>query len=51
MGSFGGYYFGDKKKFSKKELEKRAKRLAQRQPIEFKLPELIKGKREKSERS
>lgn len=42
MGSYGGFYFGEKRKLSKKELEKRAKKLAQNQPAEIKLPEIIK---------
>lgn len=42
MGSFGGYYFGDRRKLSKKKLEKKAQKLSQKQPIEFKLPELVK---------
>lgn len=44
MGSFGGFYFGDKRKLSKKELEKKAKKLSGKQSTEFKLPEIVKKK-------
>lgn len=44
MGGFGGFYFGEKRKLSKKQLEKKAKHLALKQPTEFRLPEIIKKK-------
>lgn len=42
MGRFDGYYKGDKKKLSKKELEKRTKKLTSQASYTFKLPEIIK---------
>lgn len=44
MGKFGGYYFGEKKKPSKKILGKRSKKLQVKYSVSFKLPELIKKK-------
>lgn len=46
MGRFDGYYKGDKKKLSKKELEKRAKKFSSQTSYVLNLPEVIK-KREK----
>jgi len=42
MGRFDGYYKGDKKKLSKKDLEKKAKRLASQSPFIITPPEIIK---------
>jgi len=42
MGRFDGYYKGDKKKLSKKELEKKTKKLTSQTPYTFKPPEIIK---------
>lgn len=44
MGGYGGFFFGEKRKLSKKELEKKSKKLAEKQPAEMKLPEIIKRK-------
>lgn len=44
MGDHGGFYFGEKKKLSKKQAEAKAKKFAQKQPTEFRLPEIIKKK-------
>jgi len=42
MGRFDGYYKGDKKKLSKKELEKKAKKLGVQVSSSVSLPEIIK---------
>lgn len=45
MGKFGGFYFGEKKKLKKQNLEKRAKRATQESPTTFRLPEIVGKKR------
>lgn len=45
MGSFGGFYKGEKKKVSKEEMAKRAKKI-QIQNSSFKLPELVGRKKD-----
>lgn len=50
MGSFGGYYFGERKKPKKQELEEKARRLSLQKP--FVLPKVeIVGKKGKSGKS
>lgn len=44
MAGYGGFYFGEKKKVSKKQLEKKTKKMSFQQPSELKLPEIIKKK-------
>lgn len=44
MGGYGGYYFGEKKKLSKKHLAKKADKMSLRQSVGIKLPEIIKKK-------
>ncbi|MDP3998214.1 MAG: hypothetical protein Q8P89_01185 [bacterium] len=44
MGSRSGYYSGEKRKLSKKQMEERAKKLSQKQGAEFQLPEIVKKK-------
>lgn len=49
MGSFGGYYFGERKKKKKEELEKRARELSFQKPFVLPKVEIIgkSGKRKK----
>lgn len=47
MGRFDGYYKGDKKKFSKEEQEKKAKKIQGQNPWVFKAPEIIKKEKNK----
>ena len=44
MASFGGFYKGEKKKYSKEELNKKAQKNIS--VSEFKLPELVKKKKD-----
>lgn len=47
MGSFGGYYFGERKKSKKERLEDKARRLAMQKP--FVLPKVeIMGRKKKT---
>jgi len=45
MGSFGGYYFGERKKPKKKELEEKARRLALKKPFVLPKVEIIREKK------
>lgn len=47
MGSFGGYYFGEKKRVKKEELEKKARKLSLQKP--FVLPRVEIVKKQKGE--
>lgn len=42
MGRFDGYFKGDKKKLSKEEMAKKAKKISLQSPYSIKFPEVVK---------